>query len=161
MLSYTFDNTGNIPLYEQLYTYIRHDIVTGLLSPQEQLPSKRSLADNLGVSTITIENAYSQLLSEGYIYSVPRKGFYVSDISAGELTARSTSRKRPGKTDGPSEACQDNDRAAEIAAEKTEFFADFSVDFSREFSEEYRTIKDSNGCAFQLLGIKIHLLHVL
>ena len=131
MLSYTFDNTGNIPLYEQLYTYIRHDIVTGLLSPQEKLPSKRSLADNLGVSTITIENAYSQLLSEGYIYSVPRKGFYVSDISAGELTARSTSRKRPGKTDGPSEACQDSDRAAAIAAEKTEFFADFSSNQTR------------------------------
>ena len=44
------------------------------------LPSKRSFAKNLGLSTITIENAYAQLLSEGYIYSIPKKGFYVSDF---------------------------------------------------------------------------------
>ncbi len=43
--------------------------------------SKRTLAVNLGISTITVENSYGQLMSEGYIYSVPKKGYYVSDIS--------------------------------------------------------------------------------
>ena len=46
----------------------------------EKTVSKRSFYENLGVSTITIENAYAQLLSEGYIYSIPKKGFYVSDF---------------------------------------------------------------------------------
>ena len=63
-----------------LYQCIRQDIVDGKLVSGEKLPSKRSFAKNLGLSTITIENAYAQLLSEGYIYSIPKKGFYVSDF---------------------------------------------------------------------------------
>lgn len=54
--------------------------------PNEQLPSKRSFAKNLGVSTITIENAYDQLISEGYVYSVTKKGYYVSDIFGSSKT---------------------------------------------------------------------------
>ena len=66
---------------KQLYNeQVRQDIIDGKLISGEKLPSKRSFAKNLGVSTITIENAYAQLLSEGYIYSIPKKGFYVSDF---------------------------------------------------------------------------------
>lgn len=46
----------------------------------EKLPSKRNFAKNLGISTITVENAYAQLIAEGYIYSIPKKGYFVSDI---------------------------------------------------------------------------------
>ncbi len=79
MLSYTFENS-NTPMYEQLYTFIKDDIISGELPADTKLPSKRNLADQLSVSVITVENAYSQLLSEGFIYSLPRKGFYVSEI---------------------------------------------------------------------------------
>lgn len=46
----------------------------------ERLPSKRPFSKNLGVSIITVENAYSLLMSEGFIYSLPKKGFYVTDL---------------------------------------------------------------------------------
>ena len=80
MLTYSFDNKGKESLYEFLYKSIRDDIISGKLSPEEKLPSKRALADHLNISTITIENAYNQLVAEGYIYSKPKSGFYVSSI---------------------------------------------------------------------------------
>jgi len=81
MLTYSFENKGDDSLYEYLYKQIKADIVNQILSPDEKLPSKRALAKHLSVSTITVENAYSQLCAEGYLYSVPKSGFYVSDIS--------------------------------------------------------------------------------
>ncbi len=80
MLTYSFENKGKDSLYEFLYKSIRDDILVGKLSPEEKLPSKRALAEHLGISTITVENAYNQLVAEGYIYSKPKSGFYVSSI---------------------------------------------------------------------------------
>ena len=57
MLTYSFTNLKNESLYMHLYQCIRQDIVDGKLVSGEKLPSKRSFAKNLGVSTITIENA--------------------------------------------------------------------------------------------------------
>ena len=68
------------PLYVYLYQCLKKDISEGKIEPGTKLPSKRAFAGNLGVSTITIENAYGQLESEGYIQSVPKKGYYVVDI---------------------------------------------------------------------------------
>lgn len=79
MLTYLFEEK-NVPLYEQVYKCIKNDILNGNLNSGEKLPSKRTFADNNGVSTITIQNAYDQLISEGYIYTIPKKGYYVSDI---------------------------------------------------------------------------------
>lgn len=79
MLTYTFKNTSSESLYEQLYSYIKNDILTGKLTAGERLPSKRTFAKNLGISTITVENAYALLISEGYVYSLPKKGYFVSE----------------------------------------------------------------------------------
>ena len=84
MLTYTFENKGNEPLYESLYKQIKNDIHQGKLKPHEKLPSKRTFAKHLNISTITIENAYAQLMAEGYIYSIPKSGFYVSDFIMNE-----------------------------------------------------------------------------
>lgn len=81
MLTYSFDNRNGRSLYEYLYTCIKNDILSGKLSPDTKLPSKRDFARNHGISVVTVENAYGQLLAEGYIYSLPKKGFYVSDIN--------------------------------------------------------------------------------
>lgn len=54
----------------------------GNLKAHEKLLSKRALAAHLNVSVVTVENAYSQLLAEGYIYSKPKSGFYVCDVKA-------------------------------------------------------------------------------
>lgn len=87
MLTYTFSPGDTDPLYQQLYQYLKNDIVSGMLKPDTKLPSKRSFAKNLGISTITVENAYDQLIAEGFVYSVPKKGFFVTDIP-GELPGR-------------------------------------------------------------------------
>ena len=65
MLTYSFSKIGSESLYMYLYKCIREDILTGKITPGTKLPSKRSFAENLGVSVITVENAYAQLVSEG------------------------------------------------------------------------------------------------
>lgn len=69
-----------IPLYEQLYEYIRREIRDGRIPSGEKLPSTRALSRHLGVSRSTVELAYEQLLSEGYIESQPYRGYYVAQI---------------------------------------------------------------------------------
>ncbi len=64
-------------LYEQIYEDIRGDILSGRLSLGEKLPSKRMTAERLRVSIITVENAYSQLIAEGYVKAAERSGYYV------------------------------------------------------------------------------------
>ena len=73
MLDYNLENRGEASLYEYVYQQIRDDIVVGRIAAGEHLPSKRAFASHLGISVITIENAYSQLLAEGYICSKPRR----------------------------------------------------------------------------------------
>lgn len=85
MLTYSFSDIGPDSLYGYLYKCIKNDILAGTLSPGDRLPSKRSFAKHLNISTITIENAYAQLLAEGYIYSIPKKGYYAADIAAGAI----------------------------------------------------------------------------
>lgn len=68
------------PLYEQIYNYIKNDIQTGRIPYGEKLPSTRALSRHLEVSRSTVELAYEQLLSEGYIESRPYKGFFVAQI---------------------------------------------------------------------------------
>ena len=80
MITYNLMDTGTDSLYEHLCKCIKKDIIQGNLIPGEKLPSKRIFASNLGVSVITVENAYAQLVAEGYIYSVPKKGFYIADV---------------------------------------------------------------------------------
>jgi len=63
--------------YMQLYEQIRRDIVNGVLTYGTKLPSKRMLAEETGVSVITIEHTYSILCDEGYIESRQRSGYYV------------------------------------------------------------------------------------
>lgn len=75
MLTYSFEHAGGKPMYEYLYECIRRDILTGRLRAGEKLPSKRMLARNLGISTITVEGAYGQLTAEGYCQAKARKGF--------------------------------------------------------------------------------------
>ena len=80
MLTYELKKAPGVPLYEALYRAIRGDILSGKLAAGEKLPSKRALAENLEVSKITVETAYSQLLAEGYIVSREKIGYFVEDI---------------------------------------------------------------------------------
>ena len=80
MLTYELKKSPGVPLYEALYRCIRGDILSGALQPGEKLPSKRALAQNLEVSKITVEAAYNQLLSEGFISAREKVGYFVEAV---------------------------------------------------------------------------------
>lgn len=78
MLTYQL---GEKNKYYTLYRLIREDVLHGRLASGEKLPGKRTLAKHLGVSVITVQTAYEQLLAEGYIYSEERKGYFVACVN--------------------------------------------------------------------------------
>ena len=69
------DNKSGAPIYEQLYTQIKNQILSGELQPEEAMPSIRGLARDLRISVITTKRAYDELEQEGFLYAVPAKGF--------------------------------------------------------------------------------------
>ena len=69
------------PLYEQIMDNYRRLIVSGGISPGEQLPSVRELATQLAINPNTIQRAYRELEAEGYILSMPGKGSFVADAT--------------------------------------------------------------------------------
>lgn len=72
------DYRDSRPLYQQVKDSLRRMMLTGLLEPDEKLPSVRSLATQLAINTNTIQRAYAELEAEGYIYSVTGRGSFVS-----------------------------------------------------------------------------------
>ena len=71
-------NDSGLPIYEQIKNQIKAQIVAGDLEADEGLPGMRTLASDLKVSVITTKRAYNDLEQEGYIYSMPGKGSFVS-----------------------------------------------------------------------------------
>ena len=102
-------------LCDTLCDEIRSQISNGKLLPNTRLPSKRSLAEHLGVSVMTVQNAYAELISEGYIYSIEKKGFFVTDledVSVSENVRPDSKRISPASASG--------------SVKGDSFFADFS-----------------------------------
>ena len=80
----SIDKKAGESAYLQLYHQIKNDIVAGLLPEGTKLPSKRLMAEELGISVITVEHSYALLADEGYIEALPRSGFYVSFDAEGK-----------------------------------------------------------------------------
>ena len=139
MLTYALENRGTDTLYEYLYKQIKTDILSKKLVAGERLPSKRLLAKNLNVSTITVENAYSQLVAEGYIYSIPKSGYYVTDISADLMKPLP---ERPAKQ-------------FEKPKEKKTYFADFASRGCVSIQHLVKTFKRSDGGKQQRADVQI------
>ncbi|MBQ9153363.1 MAG: GntR family transcriptional regulator [Solobacterium sp.] len=72
------NNTNGQPIYDQIYTQIRDQILNETLKEDEALPSIRGLAKELRISFITTKRAYEELERDGFIYTLPAKGSYVS-----------------------------------------------------------------------------------
>lgn len=72
-------NDTDKPIYEQIATQIKNEILSGQLPSGSPLPSIRSLAKDLRVSVITTKRAYEELEKEGYLYTIPAKGSYVAE----------------------------------------------------------------------------------
>ncbi len=67
------------PIYEQIRDGFRRLIVSGALSPGDRIPSVRELAGQLAINPNTIQRAYRELESEGYIFSIPGKGSFAGE----------------------------------------------------------------------------------
>lgn len=74
-------NSSGVPIYEQIKEQIKDKIVSNELKAGELLPSIRTLAKDLRCSVITTKNAYEELVNEGYVKTIPAKGFYVAEIN--------------------------------------------------------------------------------
>jgi GntR family transcriptional regulator len=72
------DNKSGTPIYDQIYTQVKQQIISGELAEDEALPSIRSLAKDLRISVITTKRAYDELERDGFIYTVAGKGSFVA-----------------------------------------------------------------------------------
>ena len=82
------DYRDSRPLYQQVKDSLRRMMLTGLLEPDEKLPSVRALATQLSINPNTIQRAYNELETEGYIYSVAGKGSFVSGTADADAARR-------------------------------------------------------------------------
>ncbi|ANB47106.1 MULTISPECIES: PLP-dependent aminotransferase family protein [Bacillus] len=81
MLTISIDHSETADyIYQQIYQHIKAAVLKRSLMPHTKVPSKRELAETLKVSVNSVNSAYQQLLSEGYLYAVERKGFFVEEI---------------------------------------------------------------------------------
>lgn len=72
------DNKSGKPIYEQIYTQLKNQIISGALAEDEPLPSIRNLAKDLRISVVTTKRAYDELEREGFVYTVAAKGCFVA-----------------------------------------------------------------------------------
>lgn len=72
------DNKSGAPIYDQIFTQIKGQIISGELRADEMLPSIRGLAKDLRISFITTKRAYEELEKEGFLYAIPGKGCFVA-----------------------------------------------------------------------------------
>ena len=72
------DNKSGVPIYDQIYTQIKNQIISGSLREDEMLPSIRGLAKALRISFVTTKRAYEELEKDGFLYTVPGKGCFVA-----------------------------------------------------------------------------------
>ena len=72
------DNKSGAPIYDQIYSQIKNQIISGALKEDEPLPSIRNLAKDLRISVITTKRAYDELEKEGFIYTIAAKGCFVA-----------------------------------------------------------------------------------
>lgn len=117
------------PLYEQIYQFIKEEIRCGNLEASKKLPSSRALAMNLKVSRSTTQLAYEQLVSEGYLEAIPRKGYFVADIEGMIVTSETTGmqeKEQSGAFPG-NHGVYDEDAAAAQGAREREYRVDFSL----------------------------------
>lgn len=96
-------NKASRPLYEQIVTQIKAQIMSGELQSGEALPSIRSLAKSLHISVLTVQKAYDQLSQEGFIETTAGKGCYVSAqnqdfISKNSRNASKNISQRPSRS---------------------------------------------------------------
>ena len=96
------DTKSKVPIYEQICDYIKRAVQQKHLIPGEKLPSSRAFARCLAVSRSTVDLAYDQLVSEGYIESIPCKGYYICEIDSLYVPGRKRTEEWKTEKENPS-----------------------------------------------------------
>ena len=122
MITVLIDTASKVPIYEQIYIYIREEIRNGNIVCGTKLPSSRGLANYLEVSRNTIDMAYGQLQSEGYIESFPKKGYFVCALENLYDDGRSAMDNKGHLKESPIQRSSHDE-----TREKDEFLVDFSL----------------------------------
>lgn len=121
MLTISIDVKSKEPMYEQIYKYIREEIKNGSIACGSKLPSGRGLAAHLEVSRNTVDMAYGQLLSEGYIEAKPKKGYFVCNLENLYMEEKDANAIRKNHGNRP-----ENRSLKGNAGKETEYKVDFS-----------------------------------
>lgn len=74
-------NSSMQPIYEQVVSQVKQEILNGSLAPESKLPSVRELAGELRISALTVKKAYDTLEQEGFIVTVHGKGSFVAEVN--------------------------------------------------------------------------------
>lgn len=173
MLTYNLENRGKKPIYEYIYERIKDDIRHNTIKAGEKLPSKRALADHLGVSILTIASSYQMLIDEGYIYSRQRSGYFVCALEEmspapevflstnfhlkSDFSTRNTSNKntmQESKSDGKS-------HTGNLHSNITFNFSDYSKVMRKvilKYEREILTKSPPFGCEILRIAISNYLL---
>ncbi len=93
-------NTSNQPIYEQISSQIKAQILSGSLQPGEARPSIRALAKDLRISVITTKRAYDELEADGFLYTVAGKGCFVAERNLELLREQQRKDLEPGAAAG-------------------------------------------------------------
>lgn len=91
---FSLDYKSRLPIYEQLYKSITRMAALGGLEPNEQLPSVRALAQELGINPNTVQKSYQMLERDGIIYTVPGKGSFITQDTSALLQQRELAAKK-------------------------------------------------------------------
>lgn len=139
-LTISLEEQSDLPLYAQIYEYVKEEMKAGRIPAYTRLPSTRKLSESLGVSRATVQKAYDQLLAEGYLDAEPCRGYYTALLERLEemqdVLPESTC-GAGGTSHGPSESvCRDGGTSHGPGSEKTSppWLCDFSpagVDLGR------------------------------
>lgn len=92
---FTIDKLSRTPIYEQLIDRFEYFILSGDISPEGQLPSVRSLSQELGVNPNTLQRAYAEIERRGLCYTVPGSGRYLQKDALEKL--RESAEQRTGE----------------------------------------------------------------
>lgn len=109
---FLLDLQSKVPIFEQIQMQILRFIDVGALAPGDKLPSIRSLAHENGINPNTVAKAFAELEQSGYVYSVPKKGYYVAerqgeDLRKERIMKALTSLRDSGISRGEIETCLD------------------------------------------------------
>ena len=146
MLSVPIDTGSSVPMYEQIYSFIKNEIKEGRLKEGQKLPSARSLSTHLTISRNTVDMAYSQLVSEGFLYAVPKSGYYVASISSLASISSTPVIKKPAvKEAGPTFSYDFSPFAIDINSFPYNAWRKLSKNCMNEYNNELFLLGDNRG----------------